>query len=82
MLHFFYHHHESMPELTERTGAGSGQPDDFGAGIQASRRQYNFKPRIFFFLLFKMKGPGTGVCLVCYTTQCIMQATERIIPKQ
>ena len=68
MLHFFYHHHESMPELTERTGAGSGQPDDFGAGNQASRRQYNFKPRIFvFFLLFKMKCPGTDDCLVYAT---------------
>ena len=81
MLHFFYHHHESMPELTERTGAGSGHwPDDFGAGNQASHTILN--PGSLFFLLFKMKGPGTGVCLVCYTTQCIMQATERIIPKQ
>ena len=54
-----------MPELTERTGAGSGQLDDCGTGIQASRA-IQFKTQdLYFFLLFKMKGPGTGVCLVC-----------------
>jgi hypothetical protein len=53
-----------MPELTERTGAGSGQLDDCGTGIQASRA-IQFKTQdLYFFLLFKMKGPGTGVCLV------------------